>query len=71
MSGPCTGDSVNAFAEGEEGNRKTMDKDGAEDDKGDDGLDGLCKEFGLRLRVGSFRGARQLLNGEGRDEYGA
>jgi hypothetical protein len=56
---------VDAFAEGEEGDRKTMNKDGAEDDESDDRLNGLCKEFGLGLGVGSLRGARQLMDGEG------
>ena len=65
VSRPRTGDGVDAFAEGEEGDGKTVDEDGAEDDERDDGLNGLCKELGLRLRVGSFRSAWQLLNGQG------
>lgn len=56
---------MDAFAEGEEGDRETVDKDRTEDDERDDGLNGLGKEFGLGLWVGSFGRARQLLNGQG------
>jgi hypothetical protein len=46
VSRPCTGDGVDAPAEGEEGDRKTVDENRAEDDESDDRLDGLCQEFG-------------------------
>lgn len=55
MSRPGTGDGVDAPAEGEEGDRETMDENRAEDDESDDRLDGLCQEFGLGLRITSFR----------------
>lgn len=62
---------MNAFTEGEEGDGKTVDENGAEDDESDDGLDGDCQEFWLGLRVLSLIRVRQFLNGKGRDEYSA
>jgi len=45
-----------------------MDENRAEDDEGDDRLDGLCQELGLGLRFVSFR-VWQLVNGKCGDEY--
>ena len=56
---------MDVFAGGERGDGETVDEDGAGGDKRDNGLNGLCKELGLRLRVGSFRSVWQLLNGQG------
>ena len=69
MSRPGTRDRVDAPAEGEEGDRQTMDENRAEDDESDDRLDGLCQELGLGLRITSF-GVWQLVNGKCGDEYG-
>ena len=41
MPRPCTGDGVDAFAEGEEGDGKTVDENRTEDDERDDRLNGL------------------------------
>lgn len=69
MSRPRARDSVNAFTEGEEGDRKTMNKDRTEDDKGYNRLNGHRQEFGLGLRIINLRRLWQLLNGQSRDEY--
>lgn len=69
MSRPCARDGVNAFAEGEKGDGKAMDENGTEDDKSDDRLYGFRQKFRLGLRI-SLR-VRQLVNGEGGDEYSA
>jgi len=69
MSRPCARDGVNAFAEGEEGDGKAVDENRTEDDKSDDRLNGFCQKFRLGLRI-SLR-VRQLVNGEGGDEYSA
>ena len=66
---PCARDSADASAEGEEGDRKTVDENRAEDNERDNRLDGLRQEFGLGLWL-AF-GHRQLMNGKGGDEYGA
>ena len=71
MPRPCARDGVNAFTQGEEGDRKTVDENRTEDDESDDRLDGDCQEFGLVLWVLSSVRLRQLINGKGRDEYGA
>ena len=69
MPRPCARDGADASAEGEEGDRKTVDENRAEDNERDNRLDGLRQEFGLGLWL-AF-GHRQLMNGKGGDEYGA
>lgn len=65
MPGPRTRDGVNALAEGEEGDRKAVHENRAEDDKSDDRLNGLCQEFGLGLRVLPLLRVRKLVDGKG------
>ena len=69
MSRPGTGDRVDTPAEGEEGDRKTMDENRTEDDESDDRLDGLCKELWLSLGLTSFR-VWKLMDSECGNEYG-
>jgi hypothetical protein len=71
MPRPRARDSVDAFAEGKEGDRQTVNENRAEDDKGDYRLNGHCQKFGLGLWICSICRSWQLLNGQSRDEYGA